>query len=189
MNLGFCYKNIIHLFKLKCSLLKLFSLLGRTCEGFPGPGYEVGLVANPMKEFIYPEDQSHLSSMYDDFIDKYDKKEVNENPDLISTKKHTFNHNLRFAIVFLRQSFHNAVTQCSNPACSEFEICDGEILRQWSRLKISLNTFVGQSFRISSSSPSIHHNETFSIRFNIFFPYSFSNASTCFMPLFSFYIL
>ena len=128
MNVVF-YKNIIRIVELKYSFLILFSLLGRTCEGFPGPGYEVGLVANPMKEFIYPEDHSHLSSMYDDFIDKYDKKEVNENPDLFNTKKHTFKHNLRFAIVlFLTQGFHNSVMQCSNPARCNLEICQGENL-------------------------------------------------------------
>jgi len=60
------------------------------CQGFPGPGHEARIVANPMKEFIYPEDHSHLHKMYSDFVKQYSKNEVGEH------KKHTFKHNLRY---------------------------------------------------------------------------------------------
>jgi len=60
------------------------------CQGFPGPGEEAGIVANPMKEFIYPEDHSHLHKMYSDFVKKYNKNHIGED------KKHTFKHNLRY---------------------------------------------------------------------------------------------
>lgn len=60
------------------------------CQGFPGPGEEARIIANPMKEFIYPEDHSHLHKMYSDFINEYKKKDIGEE------KKHTFKHNLRY---------------------------------------------------------------------------------------------
>lgn len=60
------------------------------CSGFPGPGHEARIVANPMKEFIYPEDHSHLHQMYSDFVKKFSKQNVGEE------KKHTFKHNLRY---------------------------------------------------------------------------------------------
>ena len=89
---------------------------------------------------------------------------------------------------FLRQGFENSITQFSNPARCELEIRDGENLRQWSLLKISHNTFVGQPFRKNSSSPSIHNNETFFNLLQSGFFFIFSNVSACFMPLFSFYL-
>ena len=60
-----------------------------TCQGFPGPGEEARIIANPMKEFIYPEDHSHLHKMYSDFVSQYSKTDVGDD------KKHTFKHNLR----------------------------------------------------------------------------------------------
>lgn len=63
--------------------------LDMKCQGFPGPGHEARIVANPMKEFIYPEDHSHLHKMYSDFVKQYSKNVVGEE------KKHTFKHNLR----------------------------------------------------------------------------------------------
>jgi len=71
-------------------------MAGMTCTGFPGPGHEARVVANPMKEFVYPEDQSHLSPMYDDFVDNYDKKSTNRKPAAFTSKQHTFKHNIRY---------------------------------------------------------------------------------------------
>ncbi|XP_065670751.1 digestive cysteine proteinase 1 [Hydra vulgaris] len=62
---------------------------GMECHGFPGPGYEAQIVSNPMREFIFPEDQSHLPSMYKEFIKKYEKEHE-------ESRKHTFKHNLRY---------------------------------------------------------------------------------------------
>lgn len=59
------------------------------CQGFPGPGYEARIIANPMKEFIHPVDHSHLHQMYTDFVSKYQKTDVGDH------KKHIFKHNLR----------------------------------------------------------------------------------------------
>lgn len=64
--------------------------LDMKCQGFPGPGEEARIVANPMKEFVYPEDHSHLHKMYTDFVHQYSKKDVGDE------KKHTFKHNLRY---------------------------------------------------------------------------------------------
>ena len=74
------------------------------CHGFPGPGYEAQIVSNPMREFIFPEDQSHLHPMYKEFVKKYEK-------DHEEARKHTFKHNLRLLVSLLQtvQVYHLCV--------------------------------------------------------------------------------
>ena len=74
------------------SLSFTFVILDMKCHGFPGPGYEAGIVANPMREFIHPVDDSHLHNMYADFVDKYNQHEKRS---LDTSRKHSFKHNLR----------------------------------------------------------------------------------------------
>lgn len=64
-------------------------MAGKECTGFPGPGYEARIIANPMQEFVYPIDDTHLHPMFKDFTEKFSKE---FNPD----KKHVFKHNLRY---------------------------------------------------------------------------------------------
>ena len=87
----FCYYQLKYFTSLNLTFSP-FVIVDLKCQGSPGPGHEARIVANPMKEFIYPEDYSHLHKMYSDFVKKFSKQNVGEE------KKHTFKHNLRLGI-------------------------------------------------------------------------------------------
>ena len=67
-----------------------------TCTGFPGPGSEAQVLANPMQEYIHPIKDHHVHKMFDDFTKKYDKRSVNNNPDEFHHRRNIFKHNLRY---------------------------------------------------------------------------------------------
>ena len=65
-------------------------LAGMECQGFPGPGYQSRIVANPMQEFIHPINCEHLHHMYKDFSNKFSKQTTSDD------RMHTFKHNIRY---------------------------------------------------------------------------------------------
>jgi len=109
------------------------------CQGFPGPGEEASIVANPMKEFVHPEDHSHLHKLYSDFIKQHNKKEVGED------KKHLFKHNLRYINSMNRKglSYHLKVNQFADQSPSELRRLRG---RSVTKTENEINRNSGKSF-------------------------------------------
>ena len=75
--------------------LPFFSLLGMKCGGFPGPGHEGRILANPMQEFIHPTNEDHLYPMFNDFANKYKKSYVNKDHLEFHRRQENYKHNLR----------------------------------------------------------------------------------------------
>ena len=71
-------------------------ILGMVCTGFPGPGHEGSILANPMQEYIHPTNEDHLYPMFSDFANKYKKGYINNNNDEFHKRQHIFKHNLRY---------------------------------------------------------------------------------------------
>ena len=66
------------------------------CHGFPGPGAEVQIIANPMGDYFGPEDEDRVLPVFNDFLDKYPKDYMNnvDNSEFERRKSH-FKQNLR----------------------------------------------------------------------------------------------
>ena len=66
------------------------------CHGFPGPGAEAAIIANPMRDYFGPKDEDRIHSVFKDFVDKYPRDYVNyvDNSEF-ELRKNQFRHNLR----------------------------------------------------------------------------------------------
>lgn len=70
----------------------IFEVEMDNCIGFPGPGHYATM--NPMQEFVYPHDDSHVDNEFDRFKGKHGKKyETDTEHD---NRKSIFRQNLRF---------------------------------------------------------------------------------------------
>eukprot|EP00794_Sanderia_malayensis_P004738 gene4738-5361_t len=69
---------------------------GLTCTGFPGPGHEGKILANPMQEFIHPTNDDHVHKLFNDFVSKFGKSHINTDINEFITRKNNFKHNLRY---------------------------------------------------------------------------------------------
>lgn len=63
------------------------------CGGFPGPGVEHHLVANPMKDLIHTSASGHSQRVFGYFKDKFQRQYVDHVEH--ETRQHAFLHNLR----------------------------------------------------------------------------------------------
>lgn len=75
---------------------KLFFFLfpiGITCGGFPGPGVEHHMLANPMKELIHTSASGHTQRMFNHFKEKFQRQYSSEREH--EEREHVFVHNLR----------------------------------------------------------------------------------------------
>ena len=71
-------------------------MTGLTCKGFPGPGIESSLVANPMQEFIEPNGWEKVHEIFEHFLKLHPKEYSNR----VDRKEHdqrrdVFRQNLR----------------------------------------------------------------------------------------------
>lgn len=74
---------------------KVFSLPeGMPCGGFPGPGVEHHLVANPMKDLIHTSASGHSQRVFGYFKDKFQRQYVDHVEH--ETRQQAFLHNLRY---------------------------------------------------------------------------------------------
>ncbi|XP_004073923.1 digestive cysteine proteinase 1 [Oryzias latipes] len=74
---------------------KVFSLPeGMSCGGFPGPGVEHHMLANPMKEIIHTSSSGHSQKMFGHFKEKFQRQYGDEREH--EEREHAFLHNLRF---------------------------------------------------------------------------------------------
>ena len=47
------------------------------CTGFPGPGEEASIIANPMQEFIEPHGREKVHKVFEHFLAKHPKDYAN----------------------------------------------------------------------------------------------------------------
>ncbi|XP_056275349.1 digestive cysteine proteinase 2-like isoform X2 [Pseudoliparis swirei] len=74
---------------------KVFSLPeGMSCEGFPGPGVEHHMLANPMKDLIHTSAAGHSQRIFDHFKDKFQRRYGDEREH--EKREYVFVHNLRY---------------------------------------------------------------------------------------------
>lgn len=74
---------------------KVFSLPeGMTCGGFPGPGVEHHMLANPMKDLIHTSAAGHSQNVFNHFKEKFQRQYSDEREH--AKREHAFVHNLRY---------------------------------------------------------------------------------------------
>ncbi|XP_033950470.1 digestive cysteine proteinase 1 [Pseudochaenichthys georgianus] len=74
---------------------KAFSLPeGMSCGGFPGPGVEHHMLANPMKDLIHTSASGQSERMFNYFKDKFQRQYSDEREH--EERQHAFVHNLRY---------------------------------------------------------------------------------------------
>lgn len=66
---------------------------GMACGGFPGPGVEHHVVANPMKDLIHTSASGHSQRVFDHFRDKFQRQYVDHVEH--ETRQRAFLHNMR----------------------------------------------------------------------------------------------
>lgn len=76
-----------------------------TCSAFPGPGDRHLYTFNPMREFIHPSSDSHLSFEFDKFTRKHVRQYKNKTEH--TYRKEIFRQNLRFIHSMNRKSKSN----------------------------------------------------------------------------------
>lgn len=67
--------------------------LGMTCGGFPGPGVEHHMLANPMKDLIHTTASGHPQKVFSHFKEKFQRRYSDEREH--EEREHAFLHNLR----------------------------------------------------------------------------------------------
>ncbi|TNN54859.1 Digestive cysteine proteinase 2 [Liparis tanakae] len=67
---------------------------GMGCEGFPGPGVEHHMLANPMKDLIHTTAAGHSQRIFDHFKDKFQRRYGDEREH--EKREQAFVHNLRY---------------------------------------------------------------------------------------------
>ncbi|TNM93292.1 hypothetical protein fugu_018694 [Takifugu bimaculatus] len=74
---------------------KIFTLPeGMTCEGFPGPGVEHHMLANPMKDLIHTSASGHSQRIFGHFKEKFQRRYEDDKEHDI--RQQAFIHNLRY---------------------------------------------------------------------------------------------
>jgi len=99
------------------------------CEGFPGPGASHATATfNPMKEFIHNEEDSHISSHFQDFIQAHNKEYIKD------TKEHShrlniFRHNFRLIHSTNRRglSYRLAINHLADRSDDELKVLRGRL--------------------------------------------------------------
>ncbi|XP_035849037.1 digestive cysteine proteinase 2 [Sander lucioperca] len=105
---------------------KVFSLPeGMSCGGFPGPGVEHHLLANPMKELIHTSASGHSQHIFNHFKDKFQRQYSDEREH--EKRGHAFVHNLRYVHSKNRAglSFSLALNSLSDRTMSELATMRG----------------------------------------------------------------
>ncbi|XP_026156362.1 digestive cysteine proteinase 1 [Mastacembelus armatus] len=105
---------------------KVFSLPeGMTCGGFPGPGVEHYMLANPMKDLIHTSASGHSQHMFSHFKEKFQRQYSDEREH--EQREHAFIHNLRYVHSKNRAglSFSLALNSLSDRTLSELATMRG----------------------------------------------------------------
>lgn len=105
---------------------KVFSLPeGMTCGGFPGPGVEHHILANPMKELIHTSAAGHTQRVFNHFKNKFQRQYASEREQ--EEREHAFIHNLRYVHSKNRAglSYSLALNSLSDRTMSEMTMMRG----------------------------------------------------------------
>ncbi|XP_060948224.1 counting factor associated protein D-like [Limanda limanda] len=100
-----------------------------SCEGFPGPGVEHHMLANPMRDLIDTSASGHLHNMFSHFKEKFQRQYSDEIEH--EKREKAFLHSLRFIHSTNRKglSFSVGVNHFSDRTRSELGIMTGR--RKW----------------------------------------------------------
>ncbi|CAJ1083734.1 digestive cysteine proteinase 1 [Xyrichtys novacula] len=107
---------------------KVFSLPeGMTCGGFPGPGVEHHMLANPMKDLIHTTAPGHPQRIFNQFKDKFQRQYSDETEH--EKREHAFLHNLRYVHSKNREglSFSVVLNSLADRTIDELAIMRGRI--------------------------------------------------------------
>ncbi|XP_037549264.1 digestive cysteine proteinase 1 [Nematolebias whitei] len=98
---------------------------GITCGGFPGPGVEHHMLANPMKDLIHTTAAGHSQKMFNHFKEKFQRQYSEEKEH--EEREHAFLHNLRYVHSKNRAglSFSLALNSMSDRTMSELATMRG----------------------------------------------------------------
>lgn len=99
---------------------KVFCLpKGMTCGGFPGPGVEHHILANPMKELIHTTAAGHTQHIFNHFKEKFQRQYTDQREH--EEREHAFVNNLRYVHSKNRAglSFSLALNSLSDRTISE----------------------------------------------------------------------
>jgi hypothetical protein len=78
-----------------------------TCHGFPGPGAESAVLANPMRDYFGPEDEDRVHHVFKDFLKQHPRVYAHD-PSAFERRKGHFRQNLRYINLLY------PVSSCSN---------------------------------------------------------------------------
>ena len=66
-----------------------------TCHGFPGPGAESAVMANPMRDYFGPENEDRIHHVFKDFLKQHPKNYTHHDQKEFEDRKTHFRQNLR----------------------------------------------------------------------------------------------
>ncbi|XP_029022106.1 digestive cysteine proteinase 2 [Betta splendens] len=103
---------------------------GMTCGGFPGPGVEHHMLANPMKELIHTSASGHSQRVFNHFKEKFQREYSDEREH--EKREHAFIHNLRYIHSKNRAglSFSLSLNSLSDITMSELAVMRGRKQRK-----------------------------------------------------------
>ncbi|XP_049606676.1 digestive cysteine proteinase 2 [Syngnathus scovelli] len=98
---------------------------GMTCGGFPGPGVEHHMLANPMKDLIHTSSSGHSRRIFDHFKEKFERQYSDQREH--EEREQAFLHNLRYVHSKNRAglSFTLALNSLSDRTMSEMAAMRG----------------------------------------------------------------
>ncbi|XP_077446243.1 digestive cysteine proteinase 1 isoform X1 [Stigmatopora argus] len=98
---------------------------GMSCGGFPGPGVEHHMLANPMKDLIHTSSSGHSQRIFGHFKEKYQRRYSGQKEH--EEREHAFLHNLRYVHSKNRAglSFKMALNSLSDRTASELAAMRG----------------------------------------------------------------
>ncbi|KAM6958953.1 digestive cysteine proteinase 1 [Aplochiton taeniatus] len=105
---------------------KVFALPeGMSCGGFPGPGVEHHILANPMKDLIHTSSSGQSRRLFGHFKEKFQRSYSDEREH--EKREHAFVHNLRYVHSMNRAglSFSLALNSLSDRSMSELSVMRG----------------------------------------------------------------
>lgn len=105
---------------------KVFALPeGMSCGGFPGPGVEHHILANPMKDLIHTSSSGHVQRLFGHFKEKFQRSYSDEREH--EKREHAFVHNVRYVHSMNRAglSFSLTLNSLSDRSMSELAVMRG----------------------------------------------------------------
>lgn len=100
------------------------------CHGFPGPGAEAAIIANPMRDYFGPKDEDRVHAVFKDFLKMYRRDYENHIVmDEYEIRKDHFRQNLRFIHAKNRQNlgYRLAINHLADRHPDELKVLRGRL--------------------------------------------------------------